>query len=96
MINGQACLSVCYLSIQKIRLAKSDNMMVDPIGKEYCLPSRSIVMSPGMRPNPSRRSQGVIAPNTSSASTSVNSHFSTTVSPPETGPDYTGAPGTFD
>ena len=52
-------------------------MIVEPTGNEYCLPPRSIVMSPGMRPNPSRRSQGVSAPNTSSAINSVNNHFST-------------------
>jgi hypothetical protein len=71
------CLSIFYLSIQKIRLASSDNMRVEPIGNENCLPARSIVMSPGMRRNPSRRSHGFSAPNTSSAIASVKSHLST-------------------
>jgi hypothetical protein len=71
-------------------------MIVEPIGKKYCLPPRSIVMSPGMRPKPMRRSQGVKAPMVNTAITSVNSHFSTAVSPPECPSDYSGACVAFD
>jgi hypothetical protein len=71
-------------------------MTVEPTGKKYCFPPRSIVMSPGMRPSPMRRSQGVKAPITNTAITSVNSHFSTTVSPPECLSDYNGALAAFD
>jgi hypothetical protein len=49
-----------------------------------------------MRPSPMRRSQGENAPRANTAITSVNSHFSTTVTPSECLSDYNGAPAAFD